>query len=420
MDQRRAVSGKLASKYRGCKSRKERSQILDQVVELTGYDRKYAGWLLRNYGKRRVVAVGAKESVLLVVGKKNKRRPVVREKKYDREVQEQIEYLWDAFGLCGKRLKAGMQGFVPALISRGHFEKDSEVHRKLLEISPATIDRILKEERAKEKPRGSTLTKPTSILKGHIPILTSSELDRETPGHYQIDLVGHDGGNPNGHFARSLNAIELSSGWIEPRIVIKEAQKWTKEALADIEEDVPVAIATVHSDNDSAFINERIQGWCAQKQILYTRGRPYHSNDTCYIEQKNYDIVRQAVGYFRYESEQEIALIGELYENLRLLVNFFYPSAKLMSKQREGSRIKRQHDKPKSPFQRLMDNPAVPSAAKIKLVARQRKLDPFTLKTNITGIQQQLLELQQRKGKAILYPGPSYPGAQRIKDRLFG
>ena len=105
MDQRRAVTGKLASKYRGCKRRRERSRILDQVVELTGYHRKYAAWMLRNYGKKRVVSVGKKEFVLLVVGRKNKRRPTERPKKYNKAVQEQIEFLWDAFGLCGKRMK---------------------------------------------------------------------------------------------------------------------------------------------------------------------------------------------------------------------------------------------------------------------------------------------------------------------------
>jgi hypothetical protein len=277
------------------------------------------------------------------------------------------------------------------------------------------------QERAKDKPKGSTLTKPGSILKAQIPIVTSSELDTKNPGHYQIDLVGHDGGNPNGHFARSLNALELSSGWIEPRVVINEAQRWTKEALMSIKADSPLAILSIHSDNDSAFINERLQLWCVQQRIPYTRGRPYHSNDTCYIEQKNYDIVRQALGYFRYESEEEVALVAQLYENLRPLVNYFFPSARLLRKQRIGSRIKRIYDKPKSPFRRLLENPAVPKAVKVKLRVRKQHLDPFELKANITQLQDQLIELQKRKGGAILYPGPSYPHAtERMKARLFG
>lgn len=421
MGQRRAVTGKLASKYRGCTSRKERSRILEEVVELTGYHRKYAAWMLRNYGERRMVSVGPNESVLLVVGKKNKRRKSFRPKKYDDEVQKQIVFIWDAFGLCGKRMKEAIPDLLPSLIRQGRVAPDGEVHRKLLEVSAATIDRLLVAERAAGRLKGSTLTKPSSILKSQIPIVISSELDRDEPGHYQIDLVGHDGGIPKGHFARSLNAVELSSGWIEPRVVINEAHRWTHEALKSIHNAAPLPMRSLHSDNDSAFINEPLQTWCAQQAIRYTRARPYHSNDTCYIEQKNYTIIRQAVGYFRYESEQEVALVAQLYENLRLLVNYFYPSAHLVDKTREGSRIKRLYDRPKSPLRRLLENPAVPTAVKIKLRHRKQNLDPFQLKINITAIQDQLLELQRKKGGAILYPGPSYPQAtERMRARLFG
>jgi hypothetical protein len=328
---------------------------LEEVVELTGYHRKYAAWMLRNYGKRRLIWVGPNESVLLVVGKKNKRRKSFRPKKYDHEVQKQIVFIWDAFGLCGKRMKEAIPDLMPSLIRQGRIARDGEVHRKLLEISAATIDRLLAAERAAYRLKGSTLTKPSSILKTQIPIVT------------------------------------------------------------------PLPMRSLHSDNDSAFINEPLQAWCAQQGIHYTRARPYHSNDTCYIEQKNYTIIRQAVGYFRYESEQEVALLSQLYENLRLLVNYFYPSAHLVDKSREGSRIKRVYDRPKSPFRRLLDNPAVPNTVKIKLRHGKQNLDPFQLKINITTIQDQLLRLQRKKGGALLYPGPSYPQAtERMRARLFG
>ena len=164
MDQKRAITGKLAAKYRGCSSRRQRSRILDQVVELTGYHRKYAAWLLRHYGTRRLVSVGDNEAVLLVVGQKNKRRPTVKPRKYDRVVQEQLAFIWEAFGLCGKRLKAAMRDFIPTLIRQGHFQEGSEVHQKLQQISPATIDRLLAPLRAKDKRRGSCLTKPGTVV----------------------------------------------------------------------------------------------------------------------------------------------------------------------------------------------------------------------------------------------------------------
>jgi len=88
-------------------------------------------------------------------------------------------------------------------------------------------------------------------------------------------------------------AVELTgyhrkyAPWLfEPRPVINEAHRWTTEALKSIHKDAPVPMRSFHSDNDSAFINEQFQGWCAQMGIRYTRSRPYHSNDPCYIEQR--------------------------------------------------------------------------------------------------------------------------------------
>ena len=117
---------------------------------------------------------------------------------------------------------------LPSLIKH-RLGEDKEVYEKLLSISAVAVDRMLKEQRAKRRLKGNTHTKPSSILKSQIPIVISSELNVQEPGHYQIDLVGLDGGNPNGHFAHTLNALELSSGWIEPRILMNKAQKWAKE-----------------------------------------------------------------------------------------------------------------------------------------------------------------------------------------------
>ena len=202
MEQKRAVTGKLASKYRGSKSRKDRSQILNEVQELTGYNRHYAAWLLRNYGKRRAVEDGRGQTVELVVGGKNKRRATERPRAFNEAVKREIVFLWECFDqMYGKCLVAMLSDILPVLVQQGRVNRDQEVHQKLLHISVAAVDRILKCERAKRRLKGNTHTKLSSILKNQLPIIISSELDVSEPGHYQIDLVGHDGGNPNGHFA---------------------------------------------------------------------------------------------------------------------------------------------------------------------------------------------------------------------------
>jgi hypothetical protein len=249
----------------------------------------------------------------------------------------------------------------------------------------------------------------------------SSELPVDEPGHYQLDLVGHDGGNPNGQFAFTLNAVELFSGWVEPRILLNKAHRWSQQAMKSIQNASPLPLKGLHSDNDSAFLNEPLQSWCATQGIPYTRARPYHSNDTCYVEQKNYNIVRQAVGYARYETPEEVELIERLYENLRLLINFFYPSMKLLEKKRVGSRIHKHYDPPKTPARRLLDSGAIPAQIQSALRQQLHALDPLVLKGNIARIQTQLLALIRSKNMKVQYPGPAYPQARERKDRmLFG
>jgi hypothetical protein len=181
-----------------------------------------------------------------------------------------------------------------------------------------------------------------------------------------------------------------------------------------------VPLKSLHSDNDSSFLNEPLQRWCGQNSIPYARGRPYHSNDTCYVEQKNYNIVRQAVGYARYETEQEVALLAQLYEKLRLLINFFYPSMKLLEKRRVKGRIRKRYDPAKTPAARLLDSEAVSAETKRLLRHQMRRLDPLQLKQQISRLQARLLKLVRAKNLKVLYPGPSYPEAgQRMESRLF-
>jgi len=421
MAERRAVTGKQAEAYRGRKGRKDRSHILDDLVGLTGYDRHYAAWLLRNYGRTRLVSGTDGTTVRLVVGRRNARRTVRRPRVYDESVKRPLVYLWDAFDqMCGKRLAAILPALLPTLVRHRVLSRTDPAYQKLAHISAATIDRLLKHERASRRLKGISHTRPSTMLKNSIPVVVSSELHAEEPGHFQIDLVGHDGGNPNGQFAYTLTAVDLYSGWVEPRPLQNKAHRWAKEALQSVKKDSPVPIKSLHSDNDSAFINEPVQSWAAAQSIPCRRARPYHSNDTCWVEQKNYAIVRSSVGYARYETEPELALLAALYEKLRLLVNFFYPSVKLLDKKRVDGRIRKRYDQPKTPASRLLDCSAVAPATKRLLRAQLRSLDAILLSKQISRIQRQLLTLVRRKGLKILYPGPAYPAArERMRAHLF-
>jgi transposase InsO family protein len=418
---RRAVTGKQGQAYRGCKGRKERSHILDELVALTGYNRHYAAWLLRNYGRTRLLAGRDGTTIRLVVGQYNRRGTTGRERCYDESVKRPLVYLWNAFDqMCGKRLAAILPGMLPTLVKHRLLSRTDPAYQKLAKISGSTIDRLLRPERASRRLKGISHTKPSTMLKNSIPVVLSSELHVDEPGHFQIDLVGHDGGDPNGQFAFTLTALDLYSGWVEPRPLRNKAHRWAKEALQSVHRDCPLAIKSLHSDNDSAFLNEPIQAWAAAQSICYRRGRPYHSNDTCWVEQKNNAIVRSSVGYARYETEQELALLEALYQKLRLLVNFFYPSVKLIDKRRVEGRIRKRYDRPKTPASRLLDSAALSPAIKHRLRAQLRSLDAIQLSKQISRIQRQLLALVRRKGMKIMYPGPAYPQAkERMEAQLF-
>jgi len=420
LDQKRAVTAKQAARYRGQKRRAARSQTLDEVQRLTEYNRRYAAWLLRNVGKVRLVKAPDGSLVKLVVGQRNRRRATHRPRRYDQRVKKVLLFLWECFDqMCGKRLVALLPQMLALLVRQGKLKRHGAVYGKLRQISAATIDRLLKEERERRRLKGIAHTRPSTALKNSIPVVISSELRRDEPGHFQMDLVGHDGGNPNGQFAFTLTAVELYSGWVEPRILLNKAQRWTKNAVESLKTSTPVALCTLHSDNDSAFLNEPLQSWCAANRIRYARSRPYHSNDTCYVEQKNYNIVRQALGYARFETEEEVALIARLYERLRLLINFFYPSMKLLDKKRVNGRIRKRYDKPRTPAARLLECATVPAQNKRRLRQQLASLDPMALKGQIAALQSRLLKMVRRKNMKILYPGPSDPqGRQRLKNLL--
>ena len=139
------------------------------------------------------------QMVELRVGAVKKRKAVQRPRQYDEPVVKMLKTIWESIDyMCGQRLAAFLKETLPVLVGTGELYCNPSTYNKLLAISGATIDRLLRAEKEKRRIRGRSHTKPTSRLKAQIPILTWSELKVEEPGHYQFDLVGHDGGNTRG------------------------------------------------------------------------------------------------------------------------------------------------------------------------------------------------------------------------------
>jgi hypothetical protein len=376
-------------------SKKQKGVILDEFIALTGYERDYAAYVLRMHGRK--VCIG-KNRVLIGSIRKISRR--TRQSIYDDLVVTSLNTIWYIMDcICGKRLAPMLKEIIPLLEKHNEIKLDDMTRTKLLSISAATIDRILKAERKKYSLKGRSHTKPGTLLKHQIPIRTFAQWDEKKPGFVEMDLVGHDGGDPSGEFAQTLNMTDVATGWTEAQAVKNKAQRWVFEALIDIRARLPFALLGIDSDNGAEFINNHLYRYCKEQEITFTRARSSRKNDNCFIEQKNYSVIRRAAGYMRHDTPEEVALLNELYSVLRLYNNFFQPVMKLLEKTRIGSKVKKKYDEAQTPYKRALASADTPKKIKKQLRTQHLKLNPAELKRKIQSLQQRLLYIASNKHK---------------------
>jgi hypothetical protein len=396
MKERKPVYRVFAEKYRKAKSKKSKSEILMSFIETTGMNRSYAATLLRNHGVK--IKVGGK--YILKADIKKRMPGQGRKKKYDQNVIAPLQKIWKIMDfICGKRLVAVMAAVIMNLKLHGRLRISEVVEQKLLQISASSIDRLLKPERKRLEIKGRCGTKPGTLLKNQITIRTWADWNENRPGYLEMDLVGHDGGNPRGDFAQTLNMVDVHTGWTENAAVKNKAAIWVNEAVDKIRQRLPFPILGLDSDTGSEFINQIMMRYCEKQDIKFTRSRSTRSNDNCYVEQKNYSIVRKTVGYSRYDTDEEVSILNELYSYLRLYTNHFQPVMKLKEKERVGSKVIKKHERAALPYDRVMESKFVSRRYKNKLKAIHENLDLYELKQKITNCQRKLSRIQKGKLK---------------------
>jgi len=383
---RRELLGQVAPRYRES-SRQEKSKILKEFVASTGYTQKYA---IRLLGSRELPQP------------REIRRP--REPRYGDDVREALETAWAAANYIGsKRLRPFLPDLVSALEEHGHLAITSDVRSALISVSPATIDRLLKPIRAAGAPRGIGTTKAGGLLKRQIPVRTFADWDDHAPGFFEADLVAHCGTSMEGSFLYTLVLTDIASTWVECYPLLTRSGEAVVQALDQVRELIPFGILGLDTDNGSEFINEKLLEYCRAEKITFTRGRAHKKNDQCFVEQKNGVVVRQFIGYDRFEGMDAYRQLGELYRALRLYVNFFQPSMKLKSKTREGAKVRRYYDTARTPFQRLRETGYADAARVEKLEAIFRALDPVRLLSQLKVLQDALWS------HAVVFPTAEVP-----------
>jgi hypothetical protein len=399
MAERKKIRAEYAKKYRRAQ-KAEKTKILDRYLELIGGgNRKYAIHTLNREGKKQLRFIGGKNVNVVITGSCRKKR--VYKKYYDEDVAQALIKLWKFFrNVCGERLVPLLRANLDAISRKKRFNMSAEVKKKLATISRSTVERLLTGERKKHKLKGKSTTAKGALLKNQIPVRTFWAWDDRQPGFCEIDTVSHDGGGEiNPHYAWTLTVTDVALCWTEARAIKNKARKWTMEAAGDVYAAFPVPIKGFDSDSGAEFINQYFKKYCEDHHINFTRGRARHSNDNCFVEQKNGDVVRKTVECFRYEGDAALAALEKVYSHLNPLVNYFYPTKKTVDKKTlPNGKVKRIYEKQlKTPYERLLDHPAVSDENKKRAMKIKAALDIVALHENLEKACEQLFSIATKK-----------------------
>jgi hypothetical protein len=385
---RREVLTQIAPRYQQATSA-QKMLLLDRVVEVTGYARKYAIHLLNH----------VPESATRIV---RPRLPI-----YGSAVQEALFLAWRTIQCpCAQRLVPCLPSLIPVLERDGHLQLGEEHRRQLLAISVRTAERLLSTQR-RPTPYGFSTTKPGTLLKHQIPIRTFAQWDDDRPGFLEADLVAHCGGNVYGGYLYTLTLTDIATGWTECLPLLNRSPETVLAAIKKARTLLPFPLLGLDTDNGGEFINGAMLAYCEREQITFTRSRPECSNDNCHIEQKNGAVVRKIVGHDRLVSRLAYQQLDELYQASRLLVNSFQPSMKLQSKQSEGEHARRMYDEAKTPLQRVLLSGVLPEQRAQEVREAVERLDPLRLVQHLEALQ-----------RAVWRCAEGGPGTTRVRFSL--
>jgi hypothetical protein len=369
---RQAFIKQLAPVYRKA-GKKEKGEILDQVIIATGYHRFRASWLLTHPP--------------VSSGKKLRR---IRKSKYEVIVSPLKKIYGISNFASGKRLVGMLPSYVETLTRDKELVITEKQRELLLSVSAATIERLIQPERKKVFGKGRTTTKPGTLLKHKIPIHVFTRWNDRKPGFGEIDLVAHCGVTVKGEFAYTLDFIDLDTNWNECVTFLGRGENNAQKALVLIQSRLPFTLLGIDSDNGEEFINWHMYRWCKKEEITFTRCREYRKNDQAHVEEKNWSVVRRYTGYKRFDTLEQVILLNKLYEKLRLYFNFFQATLKLERKERMAGKVKRIYPKAQTPYQRVLEHKDIPQSNKNQLMEQYKILNPAKLLREILEFTDQL------------------------------
>lgn len=368
---KREYMEKIYLRYKRAKGRAEKSLLITELCLTCNWHRKHAIRALKNFKR--------------FTKPKPKKRG--RPSKYNKpSVIEPLKRIWLAANLpCSKRLKAILPLWLPAYAKEfGGLSLD--VIKALLGISASSIDRCLEPVRVRYRGRGRSTTKPGTLLRQHIPV-KCNQWEESKPGFLEVDTVAHCGDTVAGQYANTIDGVDIATGWTEQRAVWGKGETGVLEQIKNIEENLPFPLLGFDADNGGEFLNKHLFKHFTKRKapVQFTRSRAYHKDDNAHVEQKNWTHVRLWFGYHRIENPKAVELMNELYTSdaWRLYHNFFLPSVKLIEKKRVASKTIKRYDKPKTPYQRVLESPDIELSVKRALKEQYATANPFRFRKEI-------------------------------------
>ncbi len=165
---------------------------------------------------------------------------------------------------------------------------------------------------------------------------------------------------------------------------------------------LPFPMAGLDTDHGGEFINYALIKWVDEKDIYFTRSRPFKSNDNAHVEQKNGDVVRRRAFHYRYDTVAELKLLNALYALVRVRLNHFTATTKAIGwRSNKHGKKTRIYDKPRTPYRRVTDSGILTGAKAAELAELMEITNPADLTRGITTIQTQLITLAAAKTRAL-------------------
>lgn len=369
----------VRERYRRCKTRKEKSVVISEVETNLGIVRKSAIRLLR-------------QKVFV-------RRKTIRSRKvmYGFDLIKPLKFIWEVVGQpCSKRLKPQITDTIKKLKEFDEITFYGNQEKLLGQMSTFTIDRLLEAERdISKKEYGLSGTKRSPLLKTLIPVRTNfNAQESKEPGNVEMDCVLHCGESLRGHYAETLNVLDIYSHWNEKKIFVNKTKAKIVGVFHEMKtKQFPFPIVSVDFDNGHEFVNWVLKGYCDRNNVSYTRSRSYHKNDQAHIEGKNYQSIRRVVGYDRITDPTLVEMINDMYQNEhRLLTNYFYTTLKLKEKEKINGKTTKSYEVAKTPYKRLMESDKISKEVANRLRSEYMRLNPAELQRNLRKKLKQIKE----------------------------